>query len=86
MNAKAAKRIRYAVRCMGLKDGPTQVNASTVWYKNTKPAVASAAARKVTQFKREYKELPFHRRDVHQESHSFVLRVKHGNTIRNFPA
>lgn len=86
MNAKAAKRIRYAVRCMGLKDGPTEIKTSGIWYKNTKPAVASAAARMITQFKREYKATPFHRRNVHQESHSFELQVKHGNATRNFPA
>jgi len=86
MNAKAAKRIRYAVRCMGLKEGPTEVGKNTMFGINRKPAKASAAARMVTQFKRQYKALPFHRRDVHQESHSFVLQVKHGNATRNFPA
>lgn len=86
MNAKAAKRIRYAVRCMGLKNEPTEVKRNRLLQGNPYQAKASAAARMITQFKRQYKALPFHRRDVHQESHSFVLQVKHGNATRNFPA
>lgn len=86
MNAKAAKRIRYAVRCMGLKHEPTKVKRSTLFSNNDEPAQACYRTRTITRLKREYKALPFHRRDVPQESHSFVLQVKHGNATRRFPA
>lgn len=87
MNAKAAKRIRYAVRCMGLStEKPASPKTSIFGYRNGTPAKTSPAKRMITQFKRQYKVLPFHRRDVHKESHSFVLQVKYGNATRNFPA
>ena len=87
MNAKAAKRIRYAVRCMGLStDKPKNKKPSLFGSRKVEPAQSSPAKRMVTQLKREYKALPFRRRDVHRESHSFVLQVKHGNATRRFPA
>ena len=87
MNAKAAKRIRYAVRCMGLRtEKPKTPKPRWFGSYSVTPAKSSPAKRMITQFKREYKATPFHRRDVHQESHSFVLQVKHGNATRNFPA
>jgi len=87
MNAKSAKRIRYAVRCMGLSDvKPVNPKPGLFGPSTTAAAKSSPAKRMITQFKRQYKALPFHRRDVHQESHSFVLQVKHGNATRNFPA
>jgi len=87
MNGKAAKRIRYAVRCMGLSEVKPETPKPR-WFESnsTSPAKSSPAKRMATQFKRQYQVLPFHRRDVHQESHSFVLQVKHGNATRNFPA
>jgi hypothetical protein len=87
MNAKAAKRIRYAVRCMGLStEKPSAPKQSLFGPSDAGRAKTSRAKQMITQFKRQYKALPFHRRDVHQESHSFVLQVKHGNATRNFPA
>lgn len=87
MNAKAAKRIRYAVRCMCLStDKPENKKPSLFGSHKVEPAKSSPAKRMITQFKREYKATPYHRRDVHQESHSFVLQVKHGNATRRFPA
>lgn len=87
MNAKAAKRIRYAVRCMGLStEKPEAPKPHHLYSNSTVPAKSSPAKRMITQFKREYIVLPFHRRDVHKESHSFVLQVKHGNATRNYPA
>lgn len=87
MNAKAAKRIRYAVRCMGLSaEKPETPKPRWFGSSSTGPAKSSPAKRMITQCKRGYKALPFHRRDVHQESHSFVLQVKHGNVTRRFPA
>jgi len=80
MNAKAAKRIRYAVRCMGLSTEKPETPKPR-WF-----GYSSPAKRKITEFKRQYKAIPFHRRDVPQESHSFVLQVKHGNVTRRFPA
>ena len=86
MNAKAAKRIRYAVRCMGLKDDDSGAKAAH-WKKGKQvPEQANFLTRTIRRLKAEYKALPYHRRDVHQESHSFVLQVKHGNATRNYPA
>lgn len=86
MNAKAAKRIRYAVRCMGLQNDET--GAKAAHWKNGKevPEKANFLTRTIRRLKAEYKATPFHRRDVHHESHSFVLQVKHGNATRRFPA
>lgn len=96
MNAKAAKRIRYAVRCMGLKTAKPEGSFLHILAKHpvlshmisisAGQAETSSAKKMITQFKRQYKALPFHRREVHQESHSFVLQVKHGNATRRFPA
>jgi hypothetical protein len=87
MNAKAAKRIRYAVRCMGLSTEKPETPKPRWFGSNSDaPAKSSPAKRMITRFKREYKALPYRLRDVHQESHSFVLQVKHGNATRNFPA
>ena len=96
MNAKAAKRIRYAVRCMGasnkkpegsflhqLSKHPVLAHMISI---SSGQAQTSAAKKLITRFKAEYKALPFHRRAVHQESHSFVLQVKHGNATRQYPA
>ena len=73
MNGKAAKRIRYAADCMFGKT----------------PSTEKASARKaetIRRLKREYCAAPYHRRDVHQESHSFVLQVKYGSQTRKHPA
>lgn len=87
MNAKAAKRIRYAVRCMGLSNEKPETPKPRWFGSNSvEAAKSSPAKRMIAQFKREYKARPFHRRDVHQESHRFVLQEKHGNATRNFPA
>jgi hypothetical protein len=76
MNAKAAKRIRYAVRCMFSTYAGERYSGVKVptWKKEQ------------NRLKAEYKATPFHRRDVHQESHRFVLQVKHGNATRKYPA
>ena len=87
MNAKAAKRIRYAVLCMGLSTEKPETPKPRWFGSNSDaPAKSSPAKRTITRFKREYKALPYHLRDVHQESHSFVLQVKHGNATRKYPA
>lgn len=96
MNGKAAKRIRYAVKCIGLSTekpigdflhvlAPHPVLRHTISL-SAGQGKSSPAKRMITQFKREYKALPFHRRDVHQESHRFVLQVRHGNETRRYPA
>ena len=76
MNGKAAKRIRYAIRCMFSTNAGEPYRGVKVpkWKKEQ------------NRLKAEYKALPFHCRDVHQESHSFVLQVKHGNATRKYPA
>lgn len=83
MNGKVAKRIRYAARCLGLKpNGDGAVEAH--WTKHLMvPERGDKYTRKVRQLKREYKAQPYHLRDVPQESHRFVLQVKHGNATRN---
>lgn len=87
MNGKAAKRIRYAVRCMGLSTEKPAAPKQRMFGSNSVTAAKTSRAKQmITAFKRQYKALPFHRRDVHQESHSFVLQVKHGNNTRKFPA
>lgn len=83
MNGKLAKRIRYAAQCMGLKPNGEGAKAPH-WSKQKRvPERGDYYTRKVRQLKREYKARPYYLRDRPQESHSFVLQVKHGNATRN---
>lgn len=89
MNGKLAKRLRYAADCTGNRksDADSELKFQRKLSKR-EPNFAQASLRKrfIRRLVKDYKATPFHRRDVHQESHSFVLQVKHGNATRRFPA
>lgn len=95
MNGKAAKRIRYAVKCRGIPTVKPQGSflhmlvQSPLGHMSSLSsgcAETSPAKRRITQLKRAYKAQPYHRRDVHKESHGLVLQVLHGNATRRYPA